>query len=179
MSDSTSSRSSRRRFLAITSTAAFIWTAGCVNVGFDSDIGEDASYDGYLSDANGYDGIQSDGDRRYGVVRRTNTEQVEIKVGSPIDSDLLSNRIGISGGGGPIENAFLPAAIEISPGTTVKWVWTGDGGQHNITAKDGSLSSPYHTERGTTFTHKFEETGITRYYSESHEDMRGVVDVID
>lgn len=178
MNDSASDGPNRRRFLAVAGTAALGWTAGCVNVSFDSDVGEDASYDGYLSNANGYDGVQSDGDRRYGVVRRTDAERVDVAVGSPTDSGLLGNRIGASDGGGQIENAFLPAAIEISPGTTVDWVWTGDGGRYNVVAKDGTFSSRYHTEGGTTFTHRFEEPGITRYHSESHEEMKGVVDVV-
>ena len=181
MSDAGSTGANRRQFLAVAGTVALGWTAGCVDVSVDSDIGEDASYDGYLSDANGYDGFQADGDKRYGVVRRVNTDRVQIKVGSPTDSSLLSNRIGAQNGGssGPIENAFLPAAIEISPGTTVEWVWTGDGGRYNVVAKDGSFASGYHTEQGATFTHTFEDSGVTRYHSESHEGMKGVVDVIN
>jgi hypothetical protein len=131
MSDTGLTGTTRRQFLAVAGTGVLSWSAGCVNVSVDSDIGEDASYDGYLSDANGYDGFQADGDKRYGVVRRIDTDRVQIKVGSPTDSGLLSNGVGTpdSGPSGPIENTFLPAAIEISPGTTAQWVWTGDGGR--------------------------------------------------
>ena len=53
MSDTTSTGTTRRRFLAVAGTVALGWTAGCVDVSVDPDIGEDASYGGYLSDANG------------------------------------------------------------------------------------------------------------------------------
>ena len=180
MSDTASTGTTRRQFLVVAGTGGLAWSAGCVNVSVDSDIGEDATYDGYLSDANGYDGFQADGDKRYGVVRRVHTGRVQIKVGSPTDSGLFANRVGAgSGSSGSIENAFLPAAIEIAPGTTVEWAWVGDGGRYNVVAKDGSFASGYHIEQGATFTHTFEDSGVTRYHSESHEGMKGVVDVIN
>ncbi|ESS08020.1 MAG: hypothetical protein A07HN63_02038 [uncultured archaeon A07HN63] len=179
MSDSGSFGINRRKFLAVVGTGTLSGIAGCVDVSVDSDIGADPDYNGYLSDANGYDGFSADGDRRYGVVRRTDTDRVQIEVGSPTDRGELSNRIGTSGASVPIENAFLPPAIEISPGTTVEWVWTGDGGRYNVVAQDGSFASTYHTEQGTTFTHKFQNSGVTRYHSESHEEMKGVIDVIN
>jgi hypothetical protein len=181
MSDTTLTGTTRRQFFAIAGIGVLSWSAGCVNVSVDSDIGEDASYDDYLSDANGYDGFQADGDKRYGVVRRIDADRVQIKVGSPTDSGGLSNRVGTPDGGpfGPIENTFLSAAIKISPGTTVQWVWTGDGDRYNIVAKDGSFSSGCHTEQGVTFTHIFEDSGVTRHHSASHEEMKSVVDVVN
>ncbi|WP_133305131.1 cupredoxin domain-containing protein [Halonotius pteroides] len=180
MSDTASTGTIRRQFPVVAGTGGLAWSAGCVNVSVDSDSGEDATYDDYLSDANGYDGFQADGDKRYGVVRRVHTGRVQIKVGSPTDSGLFANRVGAgSESSGSIENTFLPAAIETAPGTTVEWVWIGDGGRYTVVAKDGSFASGYHTEQGATFTHTFEDNGVTRYHSVSHEEMKGVVDMIN
>ena len=179
MSDTASTGVTRRGLRVIAGTGVCGWSAGCVDVSVDSDIGENAGYGGYLSDANGYDGLQADGDNRYGGVRQIATDRVRITVGSPTGSGRLTNRGGTSGASGPITNVFLPAAVEISPGTTVEWVWIGDGGRYHVVAKDGSFSRESHTEQGTTVIHTFEDSGVTRYQSNSHEDMKGVVDVVN
>ncbi|PSQ07359.1 halocyanin domain-containing protein, partial [Halobacteriales archaeon QS_5_68_33] len=46
--------------------------------------------------------------------------------------DAVTIEVGAGGG-----FAFDPPAIWISPGTTVTWEWTGEGGAHNVVANDG------------------------------------------
>ena len=45
--------------------------------------------------------------------------------------------VGAEGNGGNF--AFEPAAIRVSPGTTVNWTWTGNGGAHNVVADGGDV----------------------------------------
>lgn len=76
--------------------------------------------------------------------------------------------------------AFAPPAIRITPGTTVTWEWSGDGGQHNVVAEGGAFQSEYHTEAGATFDFTFEELALHRYYCQPHETlgMKGGVRVV-
>jgi halocyanin-like protein len=67
--------------------------------------------------------------------------------------------------------AFAPAAIQVDPGTTVVWTWTGDGGRHNVVERDGVFSSPYHDEEGATFEWTFDSAGLFPYVCEPHEGM--------
>ena len=181
MSDTASTGTIRRQFLVVAGTGVFGWSAGCVTVSVDSDIGEDADYNGDLSDANGYDRFQADGDKRYGVARRTDTNRAQITVGTPTDSGLFVNRVGTAsvGSSGSITNAFLPAAIDIASGTTAEWVWIGDGGRYTAVAKDESFASGHHAEQSATSTHTFEDSAVTRHHFESHEEMKRVVNVIN
>ncbi|MFB6232965.1 MAG: halocyanin domain-containing protein [Haloarculaceae archaeon] len=89
--------------------------------------------------------------------------------------------VGASGNGGNV--AFKPAGIWIDPGTTVKWKWTGKGGQHNVQAANGpaSLGSEKYGEAGVHYEHTFtkDETGITNYFCAPHKalGMKGAVAV--
>lgn len=80
----------------------------------------------------------------------------------------------VSVGDDEIARSIDPAILVVSPGTTVVWEWTGEGGGHNIIAMDGSFS--YETLTlgdGTTFEHVFSEPGVYRYYCEPHETIGG------
>jgi halocyanin-like protein len=89
--------------------------------------------------------------------------------------------VGASGNGGNV--AFKPAGIWIDPGTTVKWKWTGKGGQHNVKSADGpaSLGSEKYKASGVHFEHTFteDETGTTNYFCAPHKalGMKGAVAV--
>jgi halocyanin-like protein len=112
-------------------------------------------WDGWLDDANEYAGTE---DFR-------GEDAVEVQVGA---GDGL---------------AFDPPGIWIDPGTTVTWIWTGEGGQHNVVTEGGEpLESELTEESGFTYEHTF-ETGdeITSYYCEPHLSvgMKGAVAVGD
>jgi len=73
---------------------------------------------------------------------------------------------------------FAPAAVTVSPGTTVTWVWTGKGGGRNVVAEDGSFSNGSLVDSGGyRFEIRFAEHGIDRYVCEPHRamSMRGAV----
>jgi len=84
------------------------------------------------------------------------------------DSDAVTVEVGVDGNNGT--NAFGPAELTVSTGTTVTWEWTGDG-RHNVVAEDGSFESDYHSSEGATFEHTFEETGTYKYACVPHKSM--------
>jgi len=114
---------------------------------------EGGPYDGWLDNANNFEG----------VVDRTGREEVPVAVGA---------------GSG---FSFDPAAVRISPGTTVVWEWTSFGGGHNVVAEDGAFESELLFEEGETFSHTFDEPGVYRYVCTPHrtQGMLGVVEVVD
>jgi len=115
------------------------------------------AFGAYLDDANGYS--------EDSIVDARGEDSVTVDVGA---------------GSGGI--AFDPAAVWISPGTTVTWEWTGEGGGHNVIAKDGpaGLDSGSPTESGT-YEYDFtdDDAGITTYFCKPHETsgMKGGVAV--
>jgi len=150
------SATTRRRLLATTGAVGVAALAGCT-AGGDSggESGGDADrYDGWLADANGYDG---------GVADRTGDDEVTVEVGA---GDGL---------------AYDPAAVRVSPGTTVTWQWSGMGSRHNVVDDDGEFESSYYAAEGETFSREFAEPGVTKYYCTPHENlgMVGVVEVVD
>ena len=114
--------------------------------------GSDGSYGDWFANVDNYDG----------EVDRTDAGDVTVEVGA--DDGF----------------AFAPAAIQVEPGTTVTWAWTGRGGQHNVVERDGAFRSAYHTEEGATFEHTFDERGLFPYLCEPHEGlgMKGGVRVV-
>ena len=113
----------------------------------------------YLSDANGY--AEAD------TVDARGQDSVTVDVGA--------------GGDG---YAFDPATVWVSPGTTITWEWTGEGGGHNVVTNDGpaALDSGSPQESGT-YEYDFTEddAGLTAYKCVPHEGqgMRGGVAVGD
>ncbi len=105
-----------------------------------------AEFDGWFDNVDNYDG----------VVDRTGEEEITVQVGSQAN------------GGG---FGFGPAAVAVSPGTTVVWEWTGEGGSHDVQADDGSFASEMVGDAGHTFSHTFDETGTTKYYCMPHKTM--------
>ena len=90
----------------------------------------------------------------------------------------------VSVGAGDSGLAFDPATVWVSPGTTITWEWTGEGGNHNVVAEEGPAAldsgSPVGDE-GTTYDYEVTEddAGITTYKCVPHEGqgMKGGVAV--
>ncbi len=86
------------------------------------------------------------------------------------DEDTVTIEVGASGNMG--EYAFEPAAVAVSPHTTVTWEWTGRGGDHNVVAEQGTFTSGEPVgEAGTTFEFTFDRPGVYKYACEPHESM--------
>lgn len=125
--------------------------AGCTSSGSGGnnrgDDGGDASrgesVDEWLADTDNYDSVEDMTDR--------NSVTVEV---------------GAEGNNGA--NAFAPAAIEVSPGTTVTWKWVS--GYHNVVDENGQFNSG-EPEQNATFQHTFEMAGTILYYCEPHRSM--------
>ena len=104
------------------------------------------SFDGWFDGVSNYDG----------VVDKTGSDEVTVKVGS-------------KGNGGNF--AFGPAAVKVSKGTNVVWEWTGKGALHNVVADDGSFESEQTQEEGFTFSQTFDSAGKYKYYCTPHKTM--------
>jgi len=113
-----------------------------------------ADFDGWFDDVPNYDG----------VVDRTGQSEVTVEVG-------------VENGDGPY--GFGPAAVRVDPGTTVVWEWNGQGGSHNVIAENDpySYESELVAEAGHTFSHTFEEEGISKYFCQPHRalGMKGAI----
>ncbi|WP_418280235.1 halocyanin domain-containing protein [Halorubrum sp. DTA98] len=142
----------RRTFIETTAAlGTTVLLAGCAGGGDGGDefLADEPNYDGWLDDVENYEG----------TVDRTDADEARVDVGS-------------EGG-----LAFTPPAVAVSPGTTVVWEWTGEGGDHDVTAEDGPFQSDQSADEGHTFEHTFEESGTFRYVCTPHEavGMKGVV----
>lgn len=107
---------------------------------------------GYLDDVPNFDGT---------VVDERGTTQVTVDVGV-----------------GRVGYAFGPPAVRVDTGTTVSWVWTGEGGDHNVVGEDNPLDSGDTVgTAGTTYEYRFEAPGLYKYYCAPHirMGMKGVV----
>lgn len=111
------------------------------------------SVDEWLSGTENYNGTITD---------QTDKTSVTVTVG-PSQSELT----------------FAPAAIKISPGTSVTWKWIG-GGTHNVVATDGQFTSG-DPRQGGSFKHTFDQPSTILYYCEPHKamGMKGAVVVTD
>ena len=97
------------------------------------------------------------------------------------DQDAVTVDVGAGDG-----IAFDPPAVWISPGTTVTWEWTGEGGAHNVVTNEGKAgldSGDAVDSSGATYEYEFteEDAGITTYKCNPHETsgMKGGVAVGD
>jgi halocyanin-like protein len=116
---------------------------------------------------------QSDGEFGGWFDNVSNFEGVADRTGQ----DEVTVDVGVQANGGAL--GFGPAAVRVSPGTTVVWEWTGEGGGHNVVAEDGTFSSgeEFVSEAGYTYDYTFESEGTYRYICVPHETlgMKGVV----
>lgn len=84
--------------------------------------------------------------------------------------DAVTIQVGSAGNMG--DYGFGPAAVAISPHTTVTWEWTGRGGTHNVVASEGTFTSGAPVaDAGTTFEFTFDRPGVYKYVCEPHEMM--------
>ncbi|MFB6281886.1 MAG: halocyanin domain-containing protein [Haloferacaceae archaeon] len=113
-----------------------------------------AAVSDFLADAGNFDGSVAD---------RTGQSEVTVEVGA-------------QGNGGNF--AFAPPAVRVDAGTTVVWEWTGQGGQHNVVAREGAgFESELVSEAGHTFSWTAEGDGPVTYVCVPHESlgMKGAV----
>jgi len=108
--------------------------------------GSDPDFGGWFDNVGNYDG----------VVDETGSDEVTVSVGADANGGAFG---------------FDPAAVEVSPGTTVVWEWTGSGGSHNVVAEDGTFESELTKESGHTFEYTFEESGTYEYACTPHRSM--------
>ena len=111
------------------------------------------SLDEWLAGANGY---------RDEIPRFAPGSQPTIAVGHPTDDGI----------------AFDPPAVQVDPGTTIIWEWTGNGGQHNVVAEEGGeFESELTAEAGFTFEQTLDSEGVIKYFCQPHRalGMKGVV----
>lgn len=116
--------------------------------------GGTSAIDEYLAETSNYDGTVTD---------RTGSGRVTVAVGA-------------QGNGGGF--AFGPAAVRVDTGTTVVWQWTGEGGQHNVVAEDGTFDSGDPVAGSdATFEYTFGESETWLYYCSPHKalEMKGAV----
>ncbi|AUV82304.1 halocyanin domain-containing protein [Salinigranum rubrum] len=117
-----------------------------------SGAGSSVSFDGWFDGVANFDGVSD----------RTGQSEVAVTVGA-------------EGNGGAY--AFAPAAVRVSPGTTVVWTWTGEGASHDVVAEDGRFESELVAEEDHTFSHTFEGSGTVKYACTPHRalGMKGAV----
>jgi halocyanin-like protein len=108
--------------------------------------GESMAFDGWFDDVENYAGLAD----------RTGVSEVTVTVGAEANGGFFG---------------FEPAAVKVSPGTTVVWKWSGEGGAHNVVAADGGFESEMVAEAGHTFEHAFEAAGTYAYYCLPHRSM--------
>ncbi|MFB6252021.1 MAG: halocyanin domain-containing protein [Halobellus sp.] len=102
--------------------------------------------DSWLSNTSNHDGI----------VDQTGQSSVTVEVG-------------VEANGGAF--GFGPAAIRVSPDTTVTWEWTGNGGSHDVVDTEGDFESDLTDSAGHTFDHAFSEPGTYTYSCTPHETL--------
>jgi plastocyanin len=76
-------------------------------------------------------------------------------------------QISISGG------AYVPAHLEVSPGTTVVWS-NEDSMPHTVTSSTQSWGSGQ-LMPGTTYRRRFDQPGTYPYFCVPHPNMTGVI----
>lgn len=137
-----------------------------------------------------------------GVADMTGQDEAVVDVGTMTTLDIPEDILPAPPEEGPF--AYAPRAVEASPGTTVRWEWTGnpflDANGDPVSPEEGSgpwphdvhsLDHSFHSEfQGTgTFEWTFSDTGTYLYYCTPHGNpgpdrpnlfgMRGAVIVSD
>ncbi|MFC3476475.1 halocyanin domain-containing protein [Halobacterium litoreum] len=165
----------RRRVLRGTAVGAVVALAGCAGGGGGGDTLPGSDYpavDEWLTET-----AVGDSDDTYGgrVVDSRGQDAIDVDVGS-------------EGNGGFY--AFGPSAVAVSPGTTVTWRWTGEGGAHNVEAEadeqigesDFEFSSGEAVDSDEeTFEQTLDRAGVALYHCEPHLSvgMKGAVVVAE
>ena len=64
------------------------------------------------------------------------------------------------------DNGYSPAAVSVSPGGTVTWVWTGNNA-HGVTFDDATITASTIQSTGT-YTVRFPRVGIFSFFCTVH-----------
>lgn len=73
---------------------------------------------------------------------------------------------------------YGPAAVAITPGSAVRWQWSGRGGSHDVVERNERFDSGKPVDSGKkTFEVTFDDPGVFKYFCTPHrsQDMKGVV----
>lgn len=142
--------STRRTFLK--GSAMTVVGTGAISAGSGLGAAQSDDFDGWFENVENYDG----------VVDATGQDTVTVEVGTDANGGAFG---------------FTPAAVRVSPGTTITWEWTGKGGVHNVKAHDDSFESEMANEAGHTFEQTFDADGVSKYLCVPHESlgMKGAV----
>ena len=78
------------------------------------------------------------------------------------------------------DDFFRPKSVHVAVGGQVKWVWRGDGDEHNVTFRKvpkGASKRHSTTKTGGSFTRSFSKRGTYRFVCTVHQDlgMKGTV----
>jgi halocyanin-like protein len=167
----------RRNFVKMAGVAAAAGATGCVGGGNGNG---DGNGDGGNGDGGNGDGGNGDGGNGNGGPASTEGQDGNY-------ADMTGqDEVTIDTGAGPQGFKFDPADVTIDAGTTVRWVWTGEGGQHNVVEADGeeplddpSFESELVGEEGHEYSYTFEESGTFDYVCSVHinQGMIGSVQV--
>ena len=76
-------------------------------------------------------------------------------------------------------NFFSPASIQVSPGATVTWTWSGGTNGHNVTFANNAITSSNNQSQtsGTYATAMPTTAGAYNYECTNHAGMDGTVTV--
>jgi len=92
--------------------------------------------------------------------------------------DTVTVEVGADGNGGTF--AFAPAAVRVSPGTTVVFEWTSN--THNVLVEEQPDGAGWEghqpiEDQGFSFEHVFDTEGVYKYYCEPHLSlgMKGAI----
>ena len=104
------------------------------------------------------------------------TNEYDGTIADQTNKDLVEITTGAKGNGGHF--AFDPHAVKVSTGTTIRWVWTGKGGAHNLVFKEHEFGDDStHIESGVHFEETLSESGVYRYSCLPHHSIgeRGAI----
>jgi len=192
----------RRRLLraiGASTTAGTVGLAGCFGGGGGNGDGTDAGDDGDATEADdateqeadgtGADGTGTDGDGGGGELSGSEYPDLDEWLTTEEVGDAAPNYDGtvrdgrdadaieVAVGAGEDGLAFDPPAVVVSPGTTVTWAWTGEGGAHNVVASPGDQidASDYEFSSGDpvesdseTFDRTMDSAGVALYHCQPH-----------
>lgn len=152
---------SRRAVIRVLgATAVGASFAGCLGSPTENSDETKSPDETYVEDAPDYDGWFDGVDNFSGTVDGQGENEVIVRVGT-----------------GSQGMAFDLPAVMVSPGTTLIWEWTGDGGTHNVVAESGEFESEYSNSSGYTYEYTFEDSGVFKYVCEPHRSagMKGAI----
>lgn len=89
--------------------------------------------------------------------------------GGPPGTPVVTNTVTVR------DNVFSPNAVQVAPGTTVRWTWAEDAREHNVRFPDGTGSDTLIANG--TYSRAFPTAGTFTYQCALHASMTGTVTV--